>query len=95
MASIIIAESVAFLPTVYANCCLGVTAFSSRVVFQPATFWDAQSPYMRLIMGVPYMAISSKTLLRQSRGALSPSIRTAIRKFSFIIKSLFHRFKAF
>ena len=53
MASIIMALSVAFLPVVYANCCLGVTAFSSSVVFHELRPWLAQSPYMRFIMGVP------------------------------------------
>ena len=47
------ALSVAFLPVVYANCCLGVTAFSSRVFFQEVSPWLAQSPYVRFIIGVP------------------------------------------
>ena len=47
MASIIRNESVAFLPLVLGNCCMGVSEYSASTSFHLPIWLLVQSPYMR------------------------------------------------
>ncbi len=79
IASMISAESVEFLPRVYANCCTGWIACRCSSCFQPASCCVVQSPYARLIDGVPYLAISASSSavrrVRRDRRAVPSNIR--------------------
>src|SRR5215469_8418235 len=66
IASITIAESVAFLPVVYANCWIGCIDCASNWSFQPFRLVPVQSPYARLTCAVPYLATSA------SNGSVMP-----------------------
>src|SRR5215217_3504017 len=79
------AESVAFFPRVYANCCTGWMAWRSSSSFQPASCGVVQSPYARLMVGVPYFAISSSNSVVRFAVVLSESIRTASRVASGVV----------
>src|SRR5262249_56592979 len=61
IASMTIAESVAFLPLVYANCWIGWIDCASSWSFQPFRLVPVQSPYARLTCAVPYLAISASS----------------------------------
>src|SRR5215469_17365672 len=77
MASITIAESVEFLPLVYANCCIGWIDCASNWSFQPFRLVPVQSPYARLTCAVPYLATSASSPSVMLGWALSASISTA------------------
>src|SRR6266498_1722479 len=77
MASITMAESVAFLPVVYANCWIGWMDWSSSRSFQPFRLVPVQSPYARLTCAVPYFATSASSPSTIAGQALSESISTA------------------
>src|SRR4051794_41821164 len=76
------AESVEFLPVVLANCCIGWIAWGASSLFQLESCVVVQSPYARLIVGVPYFAISSSSSVVSRAVVLSESIRTASRVVS-------------
>src|SRR3954469_8034623 len=76
------AESVEFLPRVYANCWIGWIAWRSSSSFQPESCGVDQSPYARLTVGVPYLAISSSSSVGRLAVVLSESISTARRAVS-------------
>src|SRR5215472_11781295 len=77
MASITIAESVAFFPVVYANCCTGWIDWASSRSFHPFRLVPVQSPYARLTCAVPYLATSASKSSMIAGCALSASISTA------------------
>ena len=77
IASIISVESVAFLPTVLRNCCIGVIEFSINSFFHLPACGLVQSPYIRLYVITPYLVISSNILEIYFDEILSESIRTA------------------
>jgi hypothetical protein len=81
------AESVEFFPRVYANCCTGWIAWRSNSSFQPASCGVVQSPYARLTVGVPYLAISSSSSEVTFAVVLSESMRTASRVASGSVTS--------
>ena len=81
------AESVEFFPRVYANCCTGWIAWRSSSSFQPTRCWVVQSPYARLTVGVPYLAISSSSSAVTLAVVLSESISTASRVASVVVTS--------
>jgi hypothetical protein len=58
---------------------MGWIAWRSSSVFQPASCCVVQSPYARLIVGVPSDAISSSRAVASLAVALSASISTASR----------------
>src|SRR5215475_7492037 len=87
MASITIAESVAFFPVVYANCCTGWIDWASNQSFHPFRLAPVQSPYARLTCAVPYLATSASRSSMIAGWALSASISTA----SLAAFSLNHR----
>ena len=53
IASMMSAESVEFFPVVYANCCTGWIAHRLSSFFHPDSCVVVQSPYARLMVGVP------------------------------------------
>src|SRR5687768_8832124 len=57
-------------------------AWRSNSSFQPTRCWVVQSPYARLIVGVPYLAISSSNSVVCLAGVLSESMSTASRMVS-------------
>ena len=73
------AESVEFFPRVYANCCIGWIACRSSSSFQPESCGVVQSPYARLTVGVPNLAISSSSSVVRLAVVLSESMSTASR----------------
>src|SRR5215831_8956464 len=77
MASITIAESVEFLPLVYANCWIGWIDCASNWSFQPRRLVPVQSPYARLTCAVPYLATSASSASVIEGWALSASMSTA------------------
>src|SRR4051794_7743486 len=78
------AESVEFLPRVYANCWIGWIAWRSSSSFQPPRCGVVQSPYARLTVGVPYLAISSSSSVVTLEVELSASMSTASRVVSSV-----------
>src|SRR3954451_10929014 len=56
---------------------MGWMAWRSSSSFQPASCWLLQSPYARLIVGVPYLAISSSSSVARLAVVLSESMSTA------------------
>src|SRR5688572_16604580 len=71
------ALSVEFLPVVYANCCIGWMACALIASFQPRRLGVVQSPYARLTVALPYLAISARRASMIVGVVLSPSMRTA------------------
>src|SRR4051812_48780509 len=73
------AESVEFLPTVFANCWTGWIACRASSDFQPASCWVVQSPYARFTVGTAYRASSASSAAEWEEETLSASISTARR----------------
>ena len=91
IASIINVESVAFFPTVFLNCCIGVMEFSISSFFHFPACGAVQSPYILLYVITPYLVISSKILTIYLDEILSESINTAYL-FSSITTSCLYSF---